>query len=115
MLSKKAAKSYAYNLVCEGKFCFNQLNEIERSKLTGLLLEITPIIHSYEYISDADSKCEIPYLLGKFLETGNTDLSNEIISLLKTNAVNSMSNRIDELLKEQEEEYNFDIRSGNNE
>lgn len=107
MLSRKSSKNYAYILVSEGKICFNQLNDIEKEKLTGLLLESTPMIHAYEYISEADLKCEIPYMLGKLLETGNEDMSKSIIEKLKNNAITYMSRSIDEILSEQEQEYNF--------
>lgn len=107
MLSKRAAKEYAYSLVCDGKVCFHQLNEDERYTLTGMLLEKTPMIHAYEYISDADSKCELPYMLGKCMETRDPKLGEDIIELLFNNAANAMSYKIDELLKEQETEYKF--------
>jgi hypothetical protein len=112
MLSKRAAKEYAYNLVMDGKVCFHQLNEEERHTLSGMLLEKTAMIHAYEYVSDADSKCELPYMLGKYMETKCSQLGANILEFMCNNAANAMSHQIDELLKEQETEYKFNQEAG---
>lgn len=109
MFSKRAAKQYAYDLASDGKVCFNQLNREEAEILTGMLLEATPQLHAYEYISDADFKCELPYMLAKLMrQNGKQEIDKDIIEFMKENAVRSMSIQIDELLKEEEKNYLFD-------
>ncbi len=108
MISQRQAKQYAYSLVAEGKYCFNQLIDIERSKLTAFIIQKTPEIYSYECISEADYKNEVPYLLAKYMETGDQDLGKDLLELMKKNAENYLSKQIDELLADQESEYKFD-------
>lgn len=108
MISKKDARRYAYDLVAEGKVCYQQLQTCEKEILTGLLIEATPHLHAYEYISDADPKTELPYMLGKYMETNNQDLGKDILKMMIENACKQMSGSIDTLLKEQQEQYDFD-------
>jgi hypothetical protein len=115
MLNKAKAKDYAYDLVLDGKYYFCQLNESEKSKLAGLLLEATPQTYVYEYISEADAKTELPYMLAKFMQNNSDDLKNDIINFMKEHAYNRMEKQIDEILKEQEENYHFNLKyEGNN-
>ncbi len=112
MLSKIQIRNYAYNLVVEGKVCYSQLNTIERNKLAGLLIENTRLINAYECISDADIKTELPYMLGKFMETGDVNIGEEILVFLQENAARSMAKEIDELLAGQEIEFKFEQGDG---
>lgn len=115
MLSKRTAREYAYSLVADGKYCYQQLTKTDKMVLTGFLLKSTPKLHAYEYISEADAKTELPFLLAKYLGSQDSNVAKEIINLLCNNAVNFMSKEIDELLAEQEKEYMFNMKDTHNE
>jgi hypothetical protein len=108
MLRKNAAKKYAYDLVIDKKYCYHQLDQDEREKLTGLIMQSTPLNYLYDYIADADMKSEVPCMLSKLLENNDVNLRYDIVELLKNNACTYASNQIDALLEEALEDYNFD-------
>lgn len=105
----KNLKSYAMDMVREGKKEFCQLDIDEKEKMTGLIMNNTPIIHLWDYISEADHKNDIPQLLSKYLETGNEEFGLEILEKLKQNAVNFASNEIIKTLNDQSAEYDYEV------
>lgn len=107
MLSLKEARQYAYDLICDGKKDYCNLDNDEKEKLTGLIIQATEKIHIWEYITEADFKNDLPNLLAKLLETGDETISNELINTLKNNAVLYASKEAIRILEEQLAEYNY--------
>lgn len=105
MFSKRAVKEYASQLVYMGKVCFQQLDEEEARVMASHIIESTPLIHSYDYVSEADHKTELPYMLAKYMQTQNKDLGQSILELLCRNATIQASNEIDQVLAEKEQDY----------
>ena len=115
MQTLKEARSYAYDLVADGKTQYHMLDDYEKSVLTGLIINSTDKIHIWEYITEADFKNELPTLLGDFLSTGGDYNPCELITLkiietLRNNAVIYASKEAIRLLEEQEEEYKLDLK-----
>lgn len=102
-------KSYAMDMVKDGKKEFRNLDIDEKEKFTGLIMNSTPVIHLWEYISEADYRNDLPLLLSKYLETGNEEIGLEILEKLRSNAVSYASNEIMEILEDQCKEHNYEI------
>lgn len=107
MVTKKEVREYAYDLISEGKSQYHMLDDFEKEKLTGLIIQSTEKIHIWEYITEADYKNELPNLLSKYLETGSDELGLEILSTLKNNAVLYASKETIKTLEEQQQEWEY--------
>ncbi len=110
MRKQHEARRFAYYLIDNKKTCFSQLNDLEKQELTGMIIESANDTYCYEYISEADKKTELPYMLAKYMQTKNRMLGQDILDLMIDNAVKFSSTEIDQLLNEQEEQYQFDVK-----
>lgn len=113
MQTLKDARKYAYDLIDQGKTQYHMLDEYEKSVLTGFIINSTDKIHIWEYITEADYKNDLPVLLSEWLFTGLSDLGFQILSTLRSNAVNYASKEAMRILEEQQQVYKFDLKDRN--
>jgi len=108
MLSKKEARRFAYDLILDRKRCITELTDSDKENLASLLIESTDKYHAHEYIGDADSHNELPYLLAAYMRRRDPETAQSLLDTLVNNAVKFAGNEIVDILLEQEQEYEFD-------
>jgi hypothetical protein len=108
MQTSRDVRRYAYDLVKDDKTQYHMLDEEEKGKITGLIIRSTEKINVWEYITEADFKNELPYLLAEYLETGSIVLGEAILKTLRDNAILYASKEIISFLDEQEKEWEQD-------
>jgi len=113
MLTLKEARNYAYDLIVDGKTQYHMLDDYEKEKLTGLIIESTEMIHIWEYITEADFKNEIPHMLSNWLIQGKKKFGQELLDTIKNNAVLYASKESIRILEEQEKEWEYQKQFNN--
>ena len=110
----QAIRSYAYDLVAEKKVSYALLNEEEKSILTGLIINNSKPITAHEYITEADKKDELPYLLGDYLSSlrygpdKSVEKLEEMVRFMSEKAYEYASNEIDKILQDIEVQFEED-------
>lgn len=110
MLTKKEARSYAYDLVIDKKTCITKLNDDEKENLAALIIESNNKFEAVEFTRDADIHDELPYKLAKYMKSRDPSDGQEILEFMIENAIRYAGNEMVDLLVEQEEEYEFNCK-----
>ena len=107
MITKREVRKYAYDLASSGKVEYCLLSELEKEKITSLIIQGCSLVNIWEYITEADFKNELPFMLSAYLNNKDRDLGSDILEKLVTNAVNYAAKEAIGILEEQSSEYNF--------
>jgi|ERR1700684_1759765 len=109
MLSKKEAKSYAYNLILEKRNCITKLTKEDKEILTALIIDSYDKFTGYEFMVEADTNSELPNMLSNYMKKGDSDSAQDLLDFMVDNAIKYAGNEIVDLLLEQEKEYEFNL------
>src|SRR5690242_17625583 len=110
MFNKKEIRKYIYNLILDGKKSITDLCKDEKEIATGLIIDGHDKYSAHEFIGDADSNCNLPFLLSKYMVTKDKEVGQLLLDTLVENAINFSGNIIVDLLLEQENEYEQDMK-----
>lgn len=110
MLTKKEARMLAYDFILEGKKCFANLDDEDKEQIAGLIIEGSYEIEAQEYVTESDIKSELPYMLAKYMKNKDELIGKHILEFMVKNAVNHAYKQIEEILEDQEKEYEFNLK-----
>ena len=107
MLNKKEVRKFIYDLMSDGKNCITKLSDEEKEVATAMIIEGSDKFSANEYVSEADTTCDLPHLLAKYMAYRDSESAQDLLDTMVSNAVKYAGNTIVDLIIEQEEEYNF--------
>lgn len=110
MQSKKEARCYAYQLICDGKDDITKLDEEEKEILSAYIIDSYDKFKAYEFIGEPSESNEYAYLLSKYMKTKDWNDASELLDMMVKAAVKYAGNEIVDLLIEQDQEYKFDMK-----
>jgi hypothetical protein len=113
MQTLKEARLYADDLIDDGKTQYHMLDEYEKCVLTGHIINSTDKFHIWEYITEADYKNELPYILSKWLVDDSHHYPFELATIMKKNALEYASKEAIRILEEQLHEWELDKKFNN--
>ena len=110
MFNKKDVRKFIYDLILDGKRGITDLSQEDKEISTALIIEGHDKYSANEFIVESDSNCNLPYLLSKYMIKKDKELGQLLLDTLVENAVQYAGNTIVDLLLEQEQEYEFDLK-----
>lgn len=110
MKTRKESRIFAYSLVSEGKNDITKLTSSDKEELTSHIIDSYDKYNAYEFIGEAADSNEYAYMLARYMRTRKIDDGLELLDLMIKGAVEIAGNEIVDLLIEQQEEFNFNIK-----
>ena len=110
MHKKHEVRHLAYSLVVEGKNCITKLTDEDKEELASLIIEGYDKFRANEFITEADTTSELPYMLARYMKKRDSESAQSLLDTMVENAVRYAGNDIVDFLLEQEEEYNFNCK-----
>lgn len=101
-------RSYAFDLVVEGKTCYAQLNKDEKEILTGLFIRNCSNSEAYEFITESDAKSQLPFMLADFMTHQTNEKLEEFIQYIMDKSCEWAAKRIDDLLSQVDWQFKDD-------
>ena len=106
-MNKKEVRKVAYDLIVDGKKCITSLTDEDKELMTSAIIEAHNKANAFEFITEADSHLELPYMLANYMRRRDSETAQAILDYMVENAVRYAGNDIVDFLLEQEQEYNF--------
>jgi hypothetical protein len=79
-----------------------KLRDYEIENVAGLLLLDVKKHDAYDFINEQDKDCYLPMLVARYLISNDKIYAEEILNLLKTNAVAYFKTEIEQLLEDED-------------
>lgn len=110
MFNKKEVRKFVYDLIIDGKKSITDLTQEDKEITTSLIIEGHDKYSADEFIGEADSNFTLPSLLAKYMHNRDEHVGQLLLDTLVENAIQYAGNTIVDLLLEQEQEYEFDLK-----